>query len=78
MAVHRTAVQLDGDGQAPAGLVLAGRPPGQRAVVHVDLDDARPQLAADELFGQRILDVALDAPGAAAARRTTGRGRSLR
>ena len=53
---------LDGDRQPPAGLVLAGRAPGERAVVQVDLDDARPQLPADELLGERVLDVALNRP----------------
>src|SRR4051812_11252647 len=53
---------LDGDGEATAGFGLPGGAPGQGAVLEVNLDHARAQLAADQLLGERIFDVALNRP----------------
>ena len=61
----RSSVQeSDAGGQTPAGgghgPVGVERPVGQGAGVHVDLEFAALQVAADQLLGERILDVALD------------------
>ena len=57
--------------QFTAGGQLAGGTVGQLASIEIDVDVAAAQVSADELLGQRILDVALDGaaerPGAVRA-----------
>src|SRR5436853_7002404 len=51
---------LDALGQASACRDLPGCSVGQLTTLQIYLDFAAPQMPADELFGQRILDVTLD------------------
>src|SRR6478736_8682300 len=53
---------LDVSGQFTACLDLAGGPVSQNAGVEIDVDFPAPEVPANELFGQGILDVALNRP----------------
>ena len=58
--VARHAAVRRGSGQPAAFQGLAGRAVGQRPAIEVDLDFAALEVPADELLGQRILDIALN------------------
>src|ERR1700681_3527029 len=55
-------------GELPARLELAGRPIRERPGFEVDLDVSAPEMASNELLGERVLDVPLngapEGPGA--------------
>src|SRR3954470_4357037 len=49
-------------GELPSCLELASLTVGQRPGVDVDLDFSAAEMSANQLFGERVLDVALDGP----------------
>src|SRR5262249_530821 len=60
--VARHVAQSYGSGELSPGLELAGRAVRQLTGLEVDLDLAAAEVAADQFFRQRILDIALDPP----------------